>query len=154
LPDNLITDGNYSFTLWLNPAALTAYSTSFFGWASTESWISLLPNGFGEDTMLWSGTAWYDAHTGEQIPLNTWTQLAVVVNGGDATVYINGEQKFSGSNFPDVFTPAETAHFALGVNYWDVPFAGMVDELKIYGEAVTAEDIVELYEAELLGASE
>lgn len=158
LADNLITDHSYSLTLWLNPAALSAYSTSFLGWASTDSWISLLPNGFGADTMLWSGsdlgTGWYDAHTSEQIPQDTWSQLAVTVNDGEARVYINGALKFNGSNFPDIFSPAATRHFALGVNYWDTPYRGMVDELKIYGEAVSAEDVVELYQEELLGAAE
>lgn len=154
LPDNLITGNSYSFTLWLNPSALTSHTPGFFGWASTESWISLLPNGFGADTMLWSGTDWYDAHTGEQIPLDTWSHLAVVVNNGEAEVYINGERKFSGSNFPDVFGPAAVTHFALGVNYWDAPYAGMMDELRIYGQALGSEDVVQVFEAELLGGGE
>lgn len=150
LPDSLIADNNYSFTLWLSPSALTAYTTSLFGWASDSSWISLLPNGFGDDTMLWSGTAWYDANTGAQIPQDSWSQLAVTVSGGDVSVYINGENAFSGSNFPDVFGPAAERHFALGVNFWDTPYAGMMDELKIYADAIPASDMVKLYEAELL----
>lgn len=150
LPDSLIEDHNYSFSLWLSPSALSAYTTSFFGWATDSSWISLLPNGFGDDTMLWSGTAWYDANTGIQIPQDTWSQLAVTVNGGEVSVFINGEQAFTGSNFPDVFGPAAERHFALGVNYWDTPYAGMMDELKVYADAVPAADMQKLYEAELL----
>ncbi|WP_295800102.1 LamG-like jellyroll fold domain-containing protein [uncultured Microbulbifer sp.] len=150
LPDDLITDHNYSFTLWLSPSALTAYTTSFFGWATDSSWISLLPNGFGEDTMLWSGTAWFDANTGIQIPQDAWSQLAVTVDNGEVSVFINGERAFSGSNFPDVFGPAAERHFALGVNYWDTPYAGMMDEVKVYDYAVSADDVVALYEAELL----
>lgn len=157
LSDNLIGDHEYSFTLWLNPAAHTGNTPSFFGWATTDSWISLLPNGFGGDnanTMLWSGSdlgsGWYDAVTGEQIAINTWSQLAVVVNNGEVKVYINGELKFSGSDFPDIFSPVETTQFSLGVNYWDTPYAGMMDELKVYAEAVTAEDIVAIYEKDLL----
>ncbi|WP_346839560.1 LamG-like jellyroll fold domain-containing protein [Microbulbifer sp. SAOS-129_SWC] len=156
LPDDLITDNSYSFTLWLNPAALNAYTTSFFGWATTDSWISLLPNGFGTDTMLWSGsdlgTGWYDGHTGEQVATDTWSQLAVVVNNGDVKVYVNGQMKFSGTNFPDVFAPVANTHFALGVNYWDTPYKGMLDELKIYDEAMTAEDVTARFDEELLGS--
>jgi len=151
LPDNLITSHNYTFSLWLSPETLNPYTPSFFGWATTDSWISLLPNGFGADTMLWSGTAWFDANTGEQIPEDTWSHLIVVVNGGDAKIYINGEEQFSGSNFPDVFSPAASTQFALGVNYWDTPYNGMMDELYIFGEAITAEDARKLYESQLLG---
>ncbi|WP_160152455.1 LamG-like jellyroll fold domain-containing protein [Microbulbifer sp. ALW1] len=150
LPDGLIEDHNYSFSLWLSPSALTAYTTSFFGWATTESWISLLPNGHGSDTMLWSGTAWYDANTGIQIPQDAWSQLAVSVNGGEVNMYINGELAFGGNNFPDIFGTAAERHFALGVNYWDTPYAGMMDELKVYADAIPAADIQALYEAELL----
>ncbi|WGL16081.1 family 43 glycosylhydrolase [Microbulbifer bruguierae] len=152
LPDSLIEDHSYAFSLWLSPSALSAYTTSFFGWATDSSWISLLPNGFGDDTMLWSGTAWYDANTGEQIPADAWSHVAVSVNGGEVKVFINGEEKFSGNNFPNIFGAATTSHFALGVNYWDTPYTGMIDELKIYEDAIPADDMLELYEAELLGA--
>ncbi|WP_250463303.1 LamG-like jellyroll fold domain-containing protein [Microbulbifer litoralis] len=150
LPDDLIGDHNYSFTLWLNPSALTDFTTTFFGWATDSSWISLVPQGGEGETKLWSGTAWYDANTGELISAHTWTHLAVTVKGGETRVFINGEEKFSGSNFPDIFGAVETSHFALGVNYWDIPYDGMMDELKIYGDAVPATDILKLYEAELL----
>ncbi|QKX16101.1 LamG-like jellyroll fold domain-containing protein [Microbulbifer sp. YPW1] len=151
LPDDLIADHSYSFTLWLSPSALSPYTTSFFGWAANNSWISLLPNGFGEDTMLWSGESWFDANTGIQIPQDSWSQLAVTVNSGEVSVYVNGEQAFTGSNFPDVFGPAAERNFALGVNFWDTPYAGMMDEVKVYDYAVSAEDVLALYEAELLG---
>ena len=151
LPDDLIADHSYSFTLWLSPSALSPYTTSFFGWAANNSWISLLPNGFGEDTMLWSGESWFDANTGIQIPQDSWSQLAVTVNSGEVSVYVNGEQAFTGSNFPDVFGPAAERNFALGVNFWDTPYAGMMDEVKVYDYAVSAEDVLALYKAELLG---
>ena len=150
LPDDLITDHSYSFSMWLSPSALNAYTTAFFGWATNASWISVLPNGFGADTMLWSGEAWYDANTGVQIPTDAWSHFAVSVNGGDVSVFINGEEMFTGANFPDIFGPAAERHFALGVNYWDTPYTGMMDEVKVYDHAVSAEDILALYEEELL----
>ncbi|MCW8126295.1 LamG-like jellyroll fold domain-containing protein [Microbulbifer halophilus] len=150
LPDNLITDNSYSFTLWLSPSALTDFTPALFGWDTTERWISLLPRGGEGDTKLWSGTDWYDANTGSLISTDAWTHMAVTVDGGETRVFINGEQQFSGNGFPDIFGTAETSHFALGVNYWDTPYAGMMDELKIYENAVPAADIRKLYEAELL----
>jgi len=57
-----------------------------------------------QNTMVWSGTAWYDAPIGMQIPVGQWTHLAFTVQDGTITVFVNGVQKFSGTNFPNVFT--------------------------------------------------
>jgi arabinan endo-1,5-alpha-L-arabinosidase len=51
-------------------------------------------------------------------------------------VYVNGVKRFSGAGFPNVFT-STTAAFALGVNYWDTPYKGSMDELRIYNTALT-----------------
>lgn len=65
----------------------------------------------------------------------------MTVDGGKLTTYINGEQASSMEGFPDVFTPAGASHFALGVNYWDAPYNGKIDELKIYDEVLSADDV-------------
>jgi arabinan endo-1,5-alpha-L-arabinosidase len=151
LPNNLIDDNAYSFSLWLNPSTLTAYTPSFFGYADADSWISLLPGGFGGDAIFWSGTNWYDGVTGVSLATGTWTHLAATVDNGEVRVYINGELVHSGSGFPDVFPAAENSIFALGINYWDTPYQGMMDEVKVYAELLTAAEVSEVYEAELLG---
>ncbi len=148
LPDNLITGHSYSVSLWLNPQELTMFTTAFFGFASTESWVSMVPRGHGgvaENTMVWSGTNWYDAGLGSQIPLNSWSHLVMVVENGGLSVYLNSELAFEGTGFPDVFSGTATNGFGIGVNYWDTPFKGLVDEVKIYDEAISASDVELLY---------
>lgn len=148
LADNLLTDHSYTVSLWLNPQELTMFSTAFFGYASTESWVSLVPRGHAgvnENTMLWSGTAWYDAGIGQKIPTNQWSHLAFTNNGGKLVVYLNGTAVFSGSNFPNVFGSGASNGFALGVNYWDSPFKGSIDEVQIFAEALPAAEIQQLY---------
>lgn len=141
LPDGIINGNVYSVSMWLNPAAATNFATAFFGARTNDSWISLVPRGPGNnDTMLWSGTAWYDASTGLKINVGQWTHVAFTVNNGTAKVYINGVQKFSGTGFPDVFTN-ESGVFGLGVNYWDTPYQGLIDELKIYSLALTGQQV-------------
>lgn len=150
LADNLINDHSYTVSLWVNPQELTMFSTAFFGYATSESWVSLVPRGHAgvnENTMLWSGTAWYDAGIGQKIPTNQWSHLAFTVNGGELKVYLNGAQVFSGSNFPNVFGTGATHGFALGVNYWDSPFKGLIDEVQIFAEALPATEIQQLYQA-------
>ena len=144
LPDNLINDHSYSISVWLNLAAGTQYTPAFFGWATDSSWISVVPRGPGDaqNTMLWSGTAWYDGTFNAKIPTAQWSHLVMTVDGGKLTTYLNGMQASSMAGFPDVFTPAGDTHFALGVNYWDSPYNGTIDELKIYDEVLSADDVM------------
>ncbi|RZA34329.1 MAG: glycoside hydrolase family 43 [Lysobacteraceae bacterium] len=143
LPNGLISSNNYTVSLWLKPAQLTAFSTTFFGARTPESWVSLLPMGHGVvngASMLWSGTAWYDAGLGMNIPVGRWSHLAFSVRNGAVNVYVDGVKRFSSANFPNVFTTTAGV-FALGVNWWDTPYRGSMDDLRIYGSALSDADV-------------
>ena len=115
LPDGLIAGPSYSVALWVRPDVITPFTTTFFGARDPNNWVSMVPQGpVGGQTMLWSGTAWYDGVTGTQIPAGQWSHLAFTVDAGAVKVYVDGVEKFSGVNFPNVFTTANGA-FALGV---------------------------------------
>lgn len=143
LPTGLVDGPSWSAALWVRPDAVTPYTTTFFAARDADSWVSLVPRGPDGSTMVWSGTSWYDASTGGQIPAGTWTHLAFTVDGGDVAVYVDGERRFAGTGFPDVLT-TPTGTFALGVNWWDTPFAGAVDELRVHRGALTAEEVAAL----------
>ena len=131
-------------SLWVKPETITQFTTAFFGATSTSSWLSFLPESWDNNTMLWSGEVWFDGSAGEQIPVDQWSHLVFTVDNGDITIYINGEEKFSGDSFTDLFS-ASTGTFSLGVNYWDVPFNGLIDELRVYSNAITASDVTNLF---------
>ncbi|MGM0369988.1 MAG: LamG domain-containing protein, partial [Bacillota bacterium] len=132
LPNDLITDDSYSVSIWLNPKEITEYTPAFFGAVpaddESQQWVSLVPKGPVGATMVWSGEEWYDAATDLTIPTDQWTHVAFTVNNGKIKLYLNGEEKFAGKDFPDVFSSEKTV-FGLGVNYWDTPFKGMMDNL-------------------------
>lgn len=143
LPDGLISSDRYSVSMWLNVEQHTQFSTSFFGAKADNSWISLVPQSWDNNTMLWAGEAWYDATTGSRIRANEWHHVAFTVDRGAVKVFVDGLQKFSGTGFPNVFTD-EHGTFGLGVNWWDVPFKGMMDEVRIYNIPITAELVTKL----------
>jgi len=146
LPDGLISGNAYTVAMWLKPAQLTAFSTTFFGARSGDSWISFLPKGHdfvGGASMLWSGTAWYDAGLGMNIPTGQWSHVAFTVKSGAVSVYVNGAKRFSGQNFPNVFT-TNNGIFALGVNWWDTPYKGAMDDLRIYGTALSDAEVASI----------
>ncbi|MDL4843194.1 LamG-like jellyroll fold domain-containing protein [Aquibacillus rhizosphaerae] len=160
LPDGLLSGNEYSVSLWLNPSELNDYTTAFFGTRTNSNWVSLVPAGpvGGEthtDVMVDSdGNDRYHATIGDTIPTNAWTHVAFTVDNGDAVVYINGEEAFAGQDFPNVFT-TEEALFGLGVNYWDTPYKGLMDDLRIYGEtALSAQDIKAYYDSVVEDPSE
>jgi len=146
LPNSLISSNSYSVSLWLKPEELTPFTTTFFGARDQNNWVSLVPNGpVGGNTMVWSGSAWYDAITGMSIEVGEWTHLSFSVDNGAIRVYVNGVEKFAGENFPNVFTIAD-ASFSLGVNWWDTPYKGMMDELRIYEGVLSPVEIANLVE--------
>lgn len=58
-------------------------------------------------------------------------------------VYVNGVRRFSGTGFPHVFTTTSGV-FALGVNWWDTPYKGAMDELRIYNRPLSDAEVAGL----------
>lgn len=145
LPNGLILGDEYTVSLWIQPKDLTLFTTTFFGARDSNNWVSIVPMGpAGDQTMVWSGSSrWYDAATGLTVDTDEWTHLAFSVEEGTVRVYVDGEEKFSGTDFPDIFTTS-SASFSLGVNWWDPPYQGLIDELRIYDGVLSAEEIAEL----------
>lgn len=145
LPNGLISSNKYSVSLWLKPEQLTPYTTTFFGAKDNNNWLSLVPNGpTGGNTMVWSGSStWYDAVAGMTINAGEWSHLAFTVDEGSVVVYVNGVQKFSGTGFPNIFTTTNGS-FSLGVNWWDTPFKGLMDDLNIYEGALSPAQVANL----------
>ncbi|WP_277213335.1 LamG-like jellyroll fold domain-containing protein [Isoptericola croceus] len=146
LPDGLIAGDEYTVSLWLRPERLTSFTTAFFGARDANKWLSLVPSIEFADgrAMLWSGTnPYYDGDTGAHLPVGEWSHVAFTVDGGDVVIYLDGEAVHNGTGFPDVFTTSDGT-FALGVNWWDVPFQGAIDDLQVYTGALTAEEIADL----------
>lgn len=146
LGDGLIKNNDYTVSMWVKPEILQSFATGFFGMTSDTSWSSFLPVSHDGTTMLWSGTNWYDASAGMTIPENRWTHMAYTVRDGEVNIYINGELKFQGENYPDLFTEKD-GKFAIGVNPWDTPFTGLVDEVRIYGYSHEKETIKQIMTA-------
>ncbi|SDP87772.1 Glycosyl hydrolases family 43, partial [Litchfieldia salsa] len=154
LPNGLINSNRYTVSLWLNPSDLTKYTTTFFGAKSSSSWVSVVPRGDTDRTLVWSGNAtWYDADTKVSIPQNEWSHVAFTVDKGDIKVFINGNEMFSGKNFPNVFSNSNSV-FGLGVNYWDTPYKGLLDELQIHNNIVLSGAEIKEYYNHVLNPSD
>ena len=153
LPDNLITSEQYSLSVWIKPTVKTDYTTAFFG-GSGDRWISVVPQHNNTDvgplnsSTIWVGFNgwWNDFNFGESVfSSDAWTHIAITVDGSNAKVYLNGVETMTNSEFPNLFATGLTTEWGIGVNYWDTPFNGAVDELKFFYETIPADKVTELY---------
>ncbi|WP_319005498.1 LamG-like jellyroll fold domain-containing protein [Metabacillus litoralis] len=151
LPNGLISSNEYTVSFWLNPEEKTNFTTAFFGARNQDNWVSFVPQGgdwVQHNTMIWSTSNgnWVDANTNLALSTNEWAHVAFTVNNGTLNIYINGVNTYSGENFGDVFTTTDGV-FALGVNFWDTPFKGLMDELLIYDNmSLSEEEILDYYQ--------
>ncbi|MGM0922731.1 MAG: LamG-like jellyroll fold domain-containing protein [Bacillota bacterium] len=148
LPDGLISSNKYTVSLWLKPDQLTDFTTAFFGARNTDNWISLLPRGgewVNNNTMIWSSSnGWYDADTKVKLHVNEWSHVAFTVDNGKIAIYINGVKTYTGTGFSNIFTTTDGV-FSLGVNYWDLPYKGLMDEVLIYDSIALSEEKINSY---------
>ncbi|MFC4403715.1 family 43 glycosylhydrolase [Gracilibacillus xinjiangensis] len=146
LADGLITSNRYTVSFWLKPETLTDFTTTFFGAKSRENWISFVPNGLdsNDNALLWSSTNWFEGTAITTLALNEWSHVAFSVDQGDLAIYINGELSNRITDFPDVFTTLDGV-FSLGVNYWDTPYKGLIDEVAVYNNMTLSETQIQTY---------
>jgi hypothetical protein len=81
------------------------------------------------------------------IPLNTWTQVALVSTAGTYTFYINGVASGSGStNITPVYQGIAPLSLRSGYNSQYVEsMIGYQDEVGIWSRALTSDEITQLY---------
>lgn len=146
-----------SFDVKLNSSAM--YSPFIFlgnydgdtlkGGDENAQWISIAPQGWQETLstgpMIWSrnvpsGDTWVDLvpSVTNSVALNAWHIITVTAKGSSASIYVDGVKIADGkiANIID-----DTTKVFVGVNDWDTPLDGAIDNLRIYDEALTSAQV-------------
>ncbi|MCH5210540.1 MAG: family 43 glycosylhydrolase [Oscillospiraceae bacterium] len=148
----VITNTKYTVAFRIKANAFTQYTSGVFvnsGTKASEDWMSA-PFGSMMDgnTMIWSkrGSASHvSLDSSGTMMTGTWHHVAVAADGNNASLYIDGVKTGSGTVANVVTSDTNTY---LGVNFWDTPFNGLIDELYIYnGKTLTDTEVTNLYEA-------
>jgi beta-galactosidase len=94
---------------------------------------------------------WNPLTTGPLLSLNKWNHLAITFDGTDLKVFINGKLKVSDKRFAGKIPPTTPIRY-LGKS--DVPYAGLIDELRIWNFARSQDDILISSNTSLTGTHE
>jgi Concanavalin A-like lectin/glucanases superfamily/Immunoglobulin I-set domain len=86
------------------------------------------------------------------VPLNQWTHVAGVYNGLNVSIYVNGVLAATASSAGGTILPA-TNDLQIGHDQFNPTryFKGLIDEPTLYGVALTAAQIQDIYDADSAG---
>lgn len=166
LPNDITAgmDAQFSVSTWIRPTALPGWTTHLQIGKSTQEFFLLQSSteggnrGFAATLRADDGEQFRIQLPGEtDLPLNEWTHVVVTLGpspaGGGTTgrVYFDGQLMEGGErhNIPvdigDIGAGGTTANF-IGNTSWNDPRpTELVDDFRMYGYELTAEQVAELY---------
>jgi concanavalin A-like lectin/glucanase superfamily protein/F5/8 type C domain-containing protein len=143
-----IASGLSDFTIsaWVNPATTTDWTRVFDFGTGTTAYMFLTVNAgsgprFAITTSGGGGEQQLTSNT--QLPLNTWSHLAVTLSGNTGTLYVNGTAVATNTNM--TLHPSDlgnTTQDWIGRSEYGDPYLNAtVDDFAIYNRALTASEI-------------
>lgn len=131
-----------TLSAWVNPA-------SFGGDCIIIGGCYLTVTGAGKLSAYCYGKNPAGYHTGSTVmSVGTWYHLAVVWDGSTCVGYINGEQEFTKSSTGSADSSPNHLKKDIGSeNGTSRKFNGLIDDVRIYHTALSADDIKDLYSA-------
>jgi type IV pilus assembly protein PilA len=136
----IIAGTPFALCAWVNPNVNADVYRTIMGYGATNR---LLINGDG--SMLSQQNGNFNSISGD-VPNNQWTYVIYWNNGSSEKWYINGVQSGSTRSISDA---RWNSAFKIGqydlVNY---KFKGSIDNIRIYNDTLTTEDIMLIYNTE------
>jgi hypothetical protein len=148
LPAGIVSGlADFTVSAWVNPSADDTWSRIFDFGTGTAVNMFLTVDGGGNGLRFGITTngngAEQDLTGGGQLPLNTWSHVAVTLAGGTGTLYLDG--KAVATNPAMTLKPsslgATTQNWIGRSQYPDPYLNGAVDDFSIYGRALSPAEI-------------
>jgi len=154
----------YSVSMWIKSSSNAMPENQqilFLGYHSPEKWIGVAAKDkpSGNTLKLWTrdandetvvggadGTDRWPTFGTTQIKAGEWNMLTLTQKGTTVNVYMNGVRVETTENA--VWAKAldgANQKIYLGVNYWDPAFDGLIDDVNIYSQELTAEQVEGLF---------
>ena len=146
LAEHFIIGNEYTISVWLKPERLTLHTAAVFWYANMDQWFSIVPYDLNQKLNMWmmKNGSYTDHVLDTTLQANKWVHLIISVNPKKMTLYINGKYVNTYETTPE-FLVNKPTNLSVGINFWDKPFQGLIDELVIYPEALSDAEVSNLY---------
>lgn len=151
----------YTVSFWVQPKAtpLDNQVIAVIGApvnTAEENWLGIA-GGKGSKYKIWTkGKTVNTSHNwqvgdngsntdGLNLKQNEWNMLTVTQKGQNATYYLDGEKIGDGSVDQILNENTTSEGIYLGVTHWDLPAACYIDDVSVYNQELTAEQVKYLY---------
>jgi len=148
-----LSPGNLTIEAWVYPRTAPAAGINFVLVGSTGM---LAPDTKGYEIAFNGSTNRFrfllraDSATGVTVTsnnaptLNTWQHIVAVNDGGTMKMYVNGVQQAATGTAPATFAMGRNLIF--GEDLWGDNFDGLIDEVRIYSRALSADEVMTHYQ--------
>lgn len=142
---------NHTVSLWVKKTGTPVQNSSliYMGAAvgATENWVSVAGSD-SQNIHVWTngdGFGWTTGISGVALPADEWTLVTVAQEGRNLDLYVNGE--LAGEMQAARSLVGDENDICIGVTNWsaDSVFPAVVDDIQIYDEALTADQVYMLY---------
>ena len=158
-----VADGSFSISVWVNADEDMNKWASVFSTTAVHENDELEADGWGKGFQLnvdgnMRPQLFACKHCGNnqkltapnQLQLNTWTHLAITVDNRTAKLYVDGALAGTHNKIDTEFN-----RLKVGLNrYEQQPWKGYADELMIFGDAITDDEMMGIYKNTLPGTPE
>lgn len=131
-----------TYSIWAKTTAVTQNSVFFgtSGGANQRCYVGITGGAWGCGIQ-----ASAQSSSEFKVGYNQWTHLALVVDGSQATLYVDGVAG-STANTVKSYTSYTFPSVVYIGNSHNLPFNGSLDEVRIYDRALSSEEVISLYD--------
>jgi hypothetical protein len=142
--EGLTVDNEVTVALWINPEHHDFTNTGWGGIMAKGNPRTYNLYTTAAGTLHFS-TAGVGSTSTDTITLNEWSHVAAMVSAGSHAYYINGAPSGGGGSGIDLPGTSNTAPVTIGyIGGTNQFYKGMIDEVYIYGRALSAAEVAEL----------
>jgi hypothetical protein len=127
--------GQFTYSAWINPQSQSGWDTILTD-QGTNRWLGL----YDMVIDFYDGSS--DNSFGSAISSGAWHHVVLTSDGSEVTAYLDGSQV--GSPLSASYSTV-TDDFLVGNNQYDEHFAGSIDELAVWGRALSSQEVQDIY---------
>jgi len=160
--DDSIGPGYITLSAWVRPdiksRVMVLIGKSKYSDSSSEQYDLVINTGgtpyssIKRNSSCAIGQGWYPVNSLHNITVGQWHLITSTWDGSVFKIYVDGELDNSNTSVPPGFIdycPGGTLRFGIWWSQGQLPFQGVMDDVRIYNRALTAEEVWQLYQGGL-----